>query len=124
VGREEGDGGKHGRDPRDAHLFGHEWSGEGERVGQKRVRSPRCLREVLVGLLQVREEELSHDMLGRPPRVHDPTNRFSLMEIAVGADRSKPHPLSLDEGSVELGCRDHRVVPACFQAEGETEVGV
>src|SRR5215217_8087525 len=46
------------------------------------------------------------------------------MGIAVGADRSKPDPLSLDEASVELGCRDHGVVPACVQAKGEAEVGV
>src|SRR5688572_23746691 len=46
------------------------------------------------------------------------------MGIEVGADRPKLDPLSLDEGSEELGCRDHRVVPACFQAKGETEVGI
>src|SRR5215211_1707437 len=124
VGREEGDGGKHGRDPREAHLLGHDWPGEGERVGQKHVRTPRRLREVLVGLLKAREEEPFHEVRGCPPGVHDPTNRFSRMEVAVGADRSKPHLLSLDEGSVELGCRDHRVMPACFQAKGETEGGI
>src|SRR5215217_2743034 len=124
VGRKEGYRGKHGRDPRDAQLLGHEWSGEGERVGQKHVCSPRRLREVLVGLLQAREEELFHEVPGRSSGLHYPANRFSLMVIDVGADRSKPDPLSLDEGSVELGCRDRRVVPACFQAESETEIGV
>src|SRR5215217_5100810 len=124
VGRKEGYRGKHGRDPRDAQLLGHEWSGEGERVGQKHIRSPRCLREVLVGLLQAREEELSHGVPGRPSGVHDPANRFNIMEIAVGADRSKLDPLSLDEGSVELGCRDHRIVPTRFQTKGEAEVRV
>jgi hypothetical protein len=46
------------------------------------------------------------------------------VRIKVRADRTEFDLLALDERTVKFGGRDHGMVPARFQAEGEADVGV
>jgi hypothetical protein len=124
VGREKGDGREDGRRPGHLLLFAHEWSGEGDGMGQQEVRTLYGLREVFVGLSHAWEQELLEQVLGSPLGVHDVTHRVGIVGVDVGADRPEPDPLAFDVGAVELGGGYHRAIAPLLQPEGKANAGV
>lgn len=105
-------------------FFAHEWSGEGDGMGQQEVRTLYGLREVFVGLSHAWEQELLEQVLGSPLGVHDVTHRVGIVGVDVGADRPEPDPLAFDVGAVELGGGYHRAIAPLLQPEGKANAGV
>ena len=92
MGREKGDGREDGRRPGHLLLFAHEWSGEGDGMGQQEVRTPYGLREVFVGLSHAWEQELLEQVLGSPLGVHDVTHRVGIVGVEGEGTGRNPIP--------------------------------